>query len=271
MVNEIIARVSRGTKMDQIYLPKNRSPSLGIGEYVTIAPALQKKQIAPYYYNAQNIEPIKAEIIQGILSNAEAENIIIAGSFLEKGFNFEDIDIIVINGEGKAIENYAETAFGLKAHIINIKYGTLRAGLNTDPLFQMILSRFAAKERILLNIKPRINYKLLDMHLLKSKLLPEQFEHLNGKEKYKLTRNMAAIKLFLEGKTATIEKVNKEIENIFGKGAVSKLLENTMEKSPFTAKYKEAYRKVFNAIMARATQALTLIPQVKLLKSCLRS
>lgn len=246
---EIIARVSRGTKMDQIYLPKNRSSALGIGEYVTIAPALQKKQIAPYYYNAQKIEPIKAEIIQEILNNTEAENIIIAGSFLEKGFNFDDIDIIVINGEGKAIEKYAETAFGLKAHIINMKYDTLRAGLNTDPLFQMILGRFAAKERILLNINPIINYKLLDMHLLKSKLLPEQFEHLNGKEKYKLTRNMIAIKLFLEGKTATIEKVNKEIENLFGKNAASKLLENTMEKLPFTAKYKETYRKVFNAIM----------------------
>jgi len=87
------------------------------------------------------------------------------------------------------------------------------------------------------------------MHLLKSKLLPEQFEHLNGKEKYKLTRNMVAINLFLEGKTATIEKTNKEIENLFGKGAVSRLLENTMEKTPFTAKYKEVYRKVFNAIM----------------------
>ncbi|MFH1065122.1 MAG: hypothetical protein V1734_01300 [Nanoarchaeota archaeon] len=249
MVNEIIARVSRGSKMDQVYLPKNRPSALGIGEYVTISPALQKKQITPYYYNAQNIEPIKAEIIQGILSNADAENIIIAGSFLEKGFNFDDIDIIAINGEGKAIENYVKAAFGLKAHIINMKYDTLRTGLNTDPLFQMILSRFAAKERILLNIKPQINYKLLDMHLLKSKLLPEQFVHLNGKEKYKLARNMVAIKLFIGGKTATIEKVNKEIERLFGKDAVKSLLENTMEKAPFTAKYKEAYRKVFNAIM----------------------
>ena len=249
MVNGIIARVSRGSVMDQVYLPKNRSSALGIGEYVVIAPALQKKQITPYYYNAQNIEPIKAEIIQGILSNSEAENIIIAGSFLEKGFNFEDIDIIVINGEGKAIEKYAETAFGLKAHIINMKYDTLRTGLNTDPLFQMILSRFAAKERLLLNIKQEINYKLLDMHLLKSKILPEQFEHLNGIEKFILTRNMVAIRLFIEGKTATIDKVNKEINNLFGKDAASKLLENTMEKLPFTAKYKEIYRKVFNAIM----------------------
>ncbi|HII16186.1 MAG TPA: hypothetical protein HA362_07830 [Nanoarchaeota archaeon] len=255
MVNEIIARVSRGSRMDQVYLPKNRASALGVGEYVVIAPALRKEQITPYYYNAGHIEPIKAEIIQGILSNSEAENIIIAGSFLEKGFCFEDIDIIVINGEGRAIENYVEIAFGLKAHIINMKYDALRAGLNTDPLFQMILSRFASKERILLNIKPQINYKLLDLHLLKSKLLPEQFEHLNGKEKYKLARNMIAIKLFIEGKTATIEKVNKEIESLFGKGAVKSIFENTIEKTPFTAKYREVYRKVFNAIMGGISHA----------------
>lgn len=249
MVNEIIARVSKGSRMDQVYLPKNRPSAFNVGDYVVIAPALQKKQITPYYYNTGHIEPIKAEIIQGILGNAEAENIIISGSFLEKGFNFDDIDIIVLNGKGREIEQYVEGAFGLKAHIMNMDYGTLMAGLNTDPLFQMILSRFAAKDRILLNIRPEIKYKLLDMHLLKSKLLPEQFEHLNGKEKYKLTRNMVAIKLFIKGEKATIEKVNRGIEAIFGKGTVKLILENTIEKAPFIEKYRQVYRKVFNAIM----------------------
>ncbi len=251
----LIAKISMGSRMDQIYLPKNRPSVFGVGDYVVIAPALQKKQATPYYYNAQSIEPIKAEIIQDILSNAEADNIIIAGSFLENGFNFDDIDIIAVDGESSAIRNYVKTTFGLKAHIITMKYDTLRAGLNTDPFFQMLLSRFAAKKRILLNIKPQINYKLLDVHLLKSKLLPEQFEHLNGKEKYKLTRNMAAIKLFIEGKTATIDKVNREIEHIFGKGAVKSLLENIIEKAPFIAKYRRIYRKVFNAIMAGISHA----------------
>lgn len=255
MANEIIARISRGSRMDQVYLPKNRPPAFAIGEYVVLAPALQKKQITPYYYNAQHIEPIKADIIQNILSNAEADNIIIAGSFVEKGFNFEDIDIIVVNGESSAIQDYVEATFGLKAHIISINYDTLKAGLNTDPLFQMLLSRFAAKERILLNIKPQINYKLLDAHLLKSKLLPEQFGHLNGKDKYKLTRNMAAIKLFIEGKAAANTKVDREIEHIFGKGAVKGLLENTIEKAPFVAKYRNTYRKLFNAIMAGISRA----------------
>lgn len=249
MVNGIIARISRGSRMDQVYLPKNRPSAFNVGDYVVIAPALQQKQIAPYYYNTGHIEPIKAEIIQGILGNAEAENIIISGSFLEKGFNFDDIDIIVLNGKGREIGQYVEGAFGLKAHIINMDYGALMAGLNTDPLFQVMLSRFAAKGRILLNIRPEINCKLLDMHLLKSKLLPEQFEHLNGKEKYKLTRNMIAIKLFINGEKATIDKVNREIEALFGKGTVKLLLDNMIEKTSFIDQYKAVYRKVFNAIM----------------------
>ncbi len=250
MANEIIARISRGSRMDQVYLPKNRPSAFNVGDYVVISPAVRKSQVTPYYYNAGHIEPIKAEIIQGILGSAEAENIIISGSFLEKGFNFDDIDIIVINGKGTEIGKYVEGAFGLKAHIINMDYGALMAGLNTDPLFQMLLSRFAAKGRILLNIKPEVNFRLLDMHLLKSRLLPEQFEHLNGKEKFRLTRNMAAIKLFIEGEKATIEKVNGEIEALFGKGAVKAILENTIEKAPFIKKYRQAYGKVFNALMA---------------------
>ena len=34
---EIISRVSKGSKMDQIYIPKNRA-GLTIGEYVVITP-----------------------------------------------------------------------------------------------------------------------------------------------------------------------------------------------------------------------------------------
>ncbi|MBU2638312.1 MAG: hypothetical protein KJ955_05035 [Nanoarchaeota archaeon] len=250
MANEIIARISIGSRMDQVYLPKNRPMALSIGSYVVVSPAIQQKEIKPHYYHTRQIEPIKAQIVQEIFRNIDAENVIIAGSFLEKGFCFEDIDIIVINGKAEGLEEFIEGNFGLKAHVIRMSQDALRAGLNTDPLFQMALSRFAAKERVIFKIQPEIKHKLLDIHLLKSKTLPEQFEHLEGKDKYKLTRNLFAIKLFLEEKTATKEKVSKAIDAWFGKGTVKMLSANTLSKNPFITKYKKAYRKVFNAIMA---------------------
>lgn len=250
MVNEIIARISTGSRMDQVYLPKNRPMALSAGSYVVVSPAIQQREITPYYYNAVHIEPIKAQIVQEIFRHCNAENVIIAGSFLEKGFCFEDIDVIIINGRAEELEKFIETNFGLKAHIIRISYGALRAGLNTDPLFQMALSRFVSKERVLFKVNPEIKYKLLDIHLLKSRLLPEQFEHFDGKEKYKLTRNLFAIRLFLEGQTATKEKVDRAIDAWFGRGTVKLLIANTISRNPFVSKYREAYRKVFNALMA---------------------
>lgn len=250
MVNEIIARISTGSRMDQVYLPKNRPLALSIGSYVVVSPAIKEKEVSPYYYNAGHIEPIKAQIVQEIFRHSDAENVIIAGSFLEKGFSFEDIDIIVINSKAEGLEKFIETNFGLKAHVIRMGYDSLRAGLNTDPLFQMVLGRFVSKERVIFHIKPEMKYKLLDIHLLKSKTLPGQFEQLEGKEKYKLTRNLFAIKLFIEGKTATKEKAERAIDAWFGKETVKMLLANTLHKNPFVTKYKEAYRKVFNAVMS---------------------
>jgi len=39
----IISKISKGSKMDQIYLPKNRS-NLNIGDYVIISPLNQEKK-----------------------------------------------------------------------------------------------------------------------------------------------------------------------------------------------------------------------------------
>ena len=47
---EIISKISKGTKMDQIYIPKNR-PGLDIGTYVKIIPIEEKIIKRPYFYN----------------------------------------------------------------------------------------------------------------------------------------------------------------------------------------------------------------------------
>ena len=102
---ELIGRISKGSKMDQVYIPKNRS-GMNTGEYVLIMPlrksieGRKKSPFKPYFYNLKSVEPIKLHIIEEIFSmiekEANAENIIITGSFLEPGFKFNDIDILII-------------------------------------------------------------------------------------------------------------------------------------------------------------------------------
>lgn len=246
---ELISRVSKGSAMDQVYISKNRS-GFEVGSYVVITPALKKQEASPYYYHTEKPEPIKIQIISEIFEFLDdSENAIITGSFLNKGFDFEDIDIVVINGTKKPIEWFIADRFGIKSHIMNMTYESLRKGANTDPLFRMLLSRFVAKKRIFLKIESKINYKLLDIYLLKSKLLINNFDSFNGKEKYRLIRNTIAIKRFMESKKISDESVNKDINNCFGKDAAVKIKNNTFEKNIFIKKYKVLHNELFEKIM----------------------
>ena len=253
--------------MDQIYIPKNRH-GLSIGSYVVIKPlenaAVQTqednadKNKRYFYYNIDSIEPIKIKIIDEIMFMLHKyldsyDNILITGSFVENGFNFNDIDIVVIsnsNTEIKPIQAKIQERTGIKADIIVIANDALIEGLATDPLYQMLLSKCIARERFIYKIKDRIDYKVLDLHLLKSKPLIDNFDILNGSEKYHLTRNLAAIKLFLHSKKISKENVDREIKNIFSLKEVKEIKDNLLDKKRFIAKYKRAYDETFKMILA---------------------
>lgn len=248
---EIIAKVSKGSKMDQIYLPKNRSGFL-TGQYVIIQPIESvKKIIKPFFYGIKNLESIKVRIIEEIFSliekGAESENVIITGSFLEPGFNFNDIDIVIVGKEAKGLDRIIERIIGINPHIIFIDNQTLIKGLETDPLYQLMLSKCASIKRIIYKIKPKINYQLLDLHLLKSKTLIDNFKIFDGNEKYYLIRNMIAIMLFIKHKKVSQEQVNKEIKSLFNLD-VMQIKKNLLGKD-FLNKYKKIYNEIFNLIM----------------------
>ena len=253
---EIISKISKGSRMDQIYLPKNRI-GLDTGSYVIVKPldVEKRKKEKPYFYNIKSIEPIKLEIIYDIIniigkSIEKYDNIIITGSFLDKGFNFNDIDVILISGEkpSKYLEKTIENKIKIKIHIILLDNKTLIKGLSTDPLYQMMLSKCIAKKRFIYNVKNKINYKLVDLHFLKSKILIDNFDILYGNEKYTLLRNIMALHLYLQNKKITKEKVDKEIKRVFDLN-IKDIKQNIIEKTRFIKKYKSFYDKNFNKIM----------------------
>ena len=107
---ELVAKISKGSKMDQIYIPKNR-PGLSIGSYVRIQPLETKQKNTPsHFYHVPVLEPLKLQLIDqivAIIANAVSkyENLLFVGSFLEPGFSFHDIDILLITEErGLALE-----------------------------------------------------------------------------------------------------------------------------------------------------------------------
>lgn len=258
----IIARVSRGSQMDQIYIPKNRA-GFEVGGYVEINPLTKelrnkKEERKLYFYKVKKIEPIKVEIINRIIwiieNNIENDNIIFTGSFLDQGFEFQDLDIIVISDK-KVDINYLENSIakkiGIKMHIIMLDNDSLMGGLSSDPLYQMMLSKCVAKKKFIYKSNKKINYKILDLHLLKSKILVDNFDILTGREKYYLIRNIMSIYLFIKGKDINRTNLEREIKNIF-KVDITKIKNNMLDENKFLKKYKAIYKEIFELIMRHA-------------------
>ncbi len=254
----LVSKISRGTVMDQIYIPKQRAPGLEAGTLVVIEPALLKAAEKPRlnYYKIVSLPPIKVAIIERIFEYfeqmAEVDNALVTGSFLEHGFEFGDVDVVAISDkkvDASGIENALSTELGLKVHVIAIGFKTLLKGISTDPLFEMLVSRFVAKRRVIFRVTREIRYKLLDLHLLNSELLIINFYFLTGREKYKFVRNLFAIAIFLDGGKISTETVDSRINRYFGKDAVKNIKENLADKN-FLAKYKKFYAAVFKKIMA---------------------
>lgn len=248
---ELIAKVSIGSKMDQIYLPKNRSGFLA-GQYVLIQPIESPKEIKkPFFYGIEHLESIKTRLIEEMFAligkRAEFENVIVTGSFLEQGFCFNDIDILIIGKEAKGLDKAIEQLIDIKTHIIFISNQELIKGLETDPLYQLMLSKCISTKRIIYNVPLKINYQLLDAHLLKSKTLIDNFDAFDGNEKYYLIRNMIAIKLFIEHKKISQEQISKEIKSLFNLD-ITKIKKNLLNKD-FLNKYKKVYNETSKLIL----------------------
>jgi predicted nucleotidyltransferase len=164
---EIIGKISKGTKMDQIYISKKRD-GMPIGEYVLIKPITidekikieEKEKQKYYFYGVKESEHIKLKIIKEIFNvisktNNKIDNVIITGSFLDEGFKFNDIDILIISNSSinhSIINNRLENLTGVKIHLIILTNKELLAGISTDPLYQSMLSKCVSIKRIIFNI-----------------------------------------------------------------------------------------------------------------------
>ena len=263
-MQEIIRKISKGTRFNQIYLKKNEGFGFEPGKTVIVMPVLEviKKDSNLFEYNVK-LNNIKKEIAKKIFENinesGHCENILITGSFLEEGFDFNDIDIIIIDSKGineKNLKEKIEESIGIKAHLIFIEAEMLNKGIERDPLFRLMIGKYVSVKRIKLRRKININYKLLDAYLVKDHNLIDCFDILSIRERMKLLRDFIGIKLFSEGKNVSLESIKKEIEKMFGRETIEKLFYygDISARQKFLKIYEKEFKMFQNKIIENAAK-----------------
>ena len=264
MVQKLIKKISKGARFNQIYLQKNEGIGFKPGNSVVISPLedIIAKEPAIFEYKVK-LESLKREIVKSLFkivdSHGNFNNIIITGSFLDEGFNFEDIDIIIINPgnmEKDKLKDSIEQNIGISPHLILIDSESFNRGIKRDPLFRLMVDRYVSAKRAIFRKDRKLNYKLLDIYLLKNKNLIEGYDLFSIKQRKKLLRDFISIKLFSENREVTIKNIEKETNRLFGKDIIENLFYygNNEEKHEFIAKLKKEFNKLENHILKNVTK-----------------
>jgi len=264
MVKRLIKRISKGARFNQIYLQKNEGVGFEPGKSVVISPLedIIYKEPEIFEHNVK-LESLKKEIVKLTFKTVDSHghygNVIITGSFLDKGFNFEDIDVIIINPENMEkdrLEDSIGQNTGIKPHLILIDSGSFNKGVKRDPLFRLMVARYVSARRAIFRKDREINYRLLDIYLLKNKNLIDGYDLFSIRQRKKLLRDFISIKLFSENKEVTIKSIEEETNRLFGKDIIETLLYygNNEEKHKFIARLKREFNKLEEQMLKNASK-----------------
>ncbi len=213
-------RVSKGTKFNQIYVPKELEDSIQPGDLVEVR--LIEKQINLFFHNVTNISKFKKELITTLfqfLQKFNVDQIFIVGSFLSEKTEYNDIDLVLIvdklteSFEKKVYEELVKE-FSLKFHLLSIQKENLEKLLNICPLTRSMFERFASNKEFQVNQKKIIDNNHLQMLLMMPEDLLEL--ELNSRTYFDSLRRLITIKNFLSNKSLNCEKITEELKGIIG-------------------------------------------------------
>ncbi len=223
-------KVSKGSKFNQIYIPKEAEKDFEIGDLVEVK--LLEKKIQLYYSNnLKHFSEFKENIIKGIFSILNQfggiEQIYIFGSFLTKTIDYNDIDVLLVTKD----ENLKELSFNkltkkinLKFHIISVNKNKLDYLIKICPLVRGIFHYCVSNKRIIKLPKREIEKN----HIMFLLMMPEDIltTTLNSRYFYDSLRRLITIEKFLKEKEQDLRLINKQMEKYLDKDLIKTLINN---------------------------------------------
>lgn len=241
-------KVSRGSRFNQIYIPKEMENSIEVGDLVRVR--LIKKDIKIYYKNQKKLSKFKEYLIKNIFSSLrefdKIKFILIVGSFLHE-IIYNDIDIVIIidinekkfeNDFEKNIESLLTKKFNQKFHVLLYDEQKLKILIEKDPLTRAMFNSYISNSKIKLNYKKIIDKNHIEFLLM----MPEDLLELKMPSKifYDNIRRLITIELFLKNR-----ELNREtILNLINKEINIKLLNKIKDNETISGEEINSLRKV---------------------------
>lgn len=222
-------RVSRGSRFNQIYIPKQYENNIAVGDLVEVR-LVEKKTTLFYSKHQPKLTKFKEEVIEQVFSLLEkfkTEYIFVVGSFLTEKIDYNDIDVVVINKKTINEEQiYSEliNRLNLKFHILCIEKDKFNYLQKSCPLTRAMFSNFVSNKKFSLDNKRIIDIKhiqfllMMPLDLLKIDLESRVF--------YDNIRRLVTIRRFLNNKGLFIKEINNEVKNLIKEPLYSKIKNN---------------------------------------------
>ncbi|PIN89638.1 hypothetical protein COU57_05760 [Candidatus Pacearchaeota archaeon CG10_big_fil_rev_8_21_14_0_10_32_14] len=225
MKSKFIHTISKGSRFNQIYIPKKLEHSFEVGDIVEVK-IIEKKVRLFYSKSIKHLTPFKENIIKRIFAEInqfkEIKQIFVIGSFLTKNEDYNDLDILVVLRDEKINEKLVEKriyehlvqSLQLKYHLIIIKESILNNLIKKCPLTRSMLYNFVSNN----------NFELTDEMVIDKNhtkfllMMPEDTLKVKVASRvlYDSIRRLITIQRFLDKKDSIPSEIDKDTKKILG-------------------------------------------------------
>ena len=220
MVVKFKRKVSKGSRFNQIYVPKNMEPFIEAGDEVEVR--LVRKFINVHYStDLKKLPEFKEDLIKNIfsfLSNIpNVSSMFVVGSFLTEKINYNDIDVVLITSNWE--NNFEETVFNkliekfnLKFHILTIEGKKFDHLLRICPLTRAMFSKFICNNQFAVSDGKSIDERHINFLLM----MPEDLLEikLGSRIFFDSIRRLITIEKFLRKKSLDILMINDDVKKL---------------------------------------------------------
>ncbi len=221
--------VSKGSRFNQIYVPRSMESLIEVGDEVEVR-LLQKKARLYYSKGLKNLSEFKENLIKGIFSCidgiSDADYIFIVGSFLTEKVNYNDIDI-VLAGSARSEEytyNKLIDKFNLKLHIISVEKKKLENLLRICPLTRAMLSKFICNKEFAMPEEKAVDKKHIQFLLMMPQDMLEI--RLGSRAFFDSIRRLITIERFLQDEILDISGINDGLKRLINPNLYGQIRQN---------------------------------------------